>query len=112
MTGFYMQYLESTYHHNLSKILSHRIRAKHPSILGVCRRRNWRDPVYECYRKPEGYFCLVIVNGREYKTDSPYESDILGLENAAMRAYMVCRNFSKNGGLLAKNGIVQGLEVD
>lgn len=26
-----------------------------------------------------------------------------------MRAFMVCRNFSVNGGMLARNGIVQGL---
>ncbi|CAK7226056.1 hypothetical protein SBRCBS47491_006097 [Sporothrix bragantina] len=87
--GFYMQYLES-----------------------LCRRRGWTDPMYECYRDSSGYTCLVLVNGREYQTDLAYESDMLAQENAAMRAFMVCRNFSVNGGMLARNGIVQGLPAD
>lgn len=78
-------------------------------ILGLCRRRGWTDPAYECYRDHSGYTCLVLVNGREYQTDLAYESDVLAQENAAMRAFMVCRNFSVNGGMLARNGIVQGL---
>ncbi|RDA93860.1 hypothetical protein CP533_4488 [Ophiocordyceps camponoti-saundersi (nom. inval.)] len=86
MGGFYMQYLES-----------------------LCRRRGWTDPSYECYRDINGFTCLVLVNGREYQTDLAYESDTLAQENAAMRAFMVCRNFSVNGGMLARNGIVQGL---
>ena len=53
-----------------------------------------------------------MVNNREYQTDLAYESDDLAQENAAMRAFMVCRNFSVNGGMLARNGIVQGLPVD
>jgi hypothetical protein len=80
--------------------------------LGLCRRRGWRDPMYECYRDPNGYTCLVLVNGREYQTDLAYESDVLAQENAAMRAFMVCRNFSVNGGMLARNGIVQGLPAN
>ncbi|KAM7211404.1 hypothetical protein V8F06_013204 [Rhypophila decipiens] len=84
--GFYMQYLES-----------------------LCRRRGWHDPMYECYHDSQGYWCLVLVNGREYQTDLARESDSLAQENAAMRAFMVCRNFSVNGGMLARNGIVQGL---
>lgn len=51
----------------------------------------------------------MLVNGREYQTDLAYESDGLAQENAAMRAFMVCRNFSVNGGMLARNGVVQGL---
>lgn len=86
MGGFYMAYLES-----------------------LCRRRGWRDPLYETYRSSSGFTCLVLVNGREYQTDLAYESDGLAQENAAMRAFMVCRNFSVNGGMLARNGIVQGL---
>ncbi|KAK4200862.1 hypothetical protein QBC40DRAFT_67199 [Triangularia verruculosa] len=86
MVGFYMQYLES-----------------------LCRRRGWHDPSYECYRGSTGYTCLVLVNGREYQTDLAYESGNLAQENAAMRAFMVCRNFSVNSGMLAHNGIVQGL---
>jgi len=89
MGGFYMQYLE-----------------------GLCRRRGWRDPLYETYRTNSGYTCLVLVNGREYQTDLAYESDQLAQENAAMRAFMVCRNFSVNGGMLARNGVVQGLPAN
>lgn len=77
--------------------------------LGLCRRRGWTDPMYECYHDQGGFTCLVLVNGREYQTDLTYESDTLAQENAAMRAFMVCRNFSVNGGMLARNGIVQGL---
>lgn len=77
--------------------------------IGLCRRRGWQDPCYECYREPSGYTCLVLVNGREYQTDITYKSDTLAQENAAMRAFMVCRNFSVNGGMLARNGVVQGL---
>ncbi|KAJ2902650.1 uncharacterized protein MKZ38_000317 [Zalerion maritima] len=90
MGGFYMQYLES-----------------------LCRRRGWRDPMYECYTDMTGFYtCHVLVNGREYQTDCAYESDVLAQENAAMRAFMVCRNFSVNGGMLARNGIVQGLPAN
>lgn len=80
--------------------------------IGLCRRRGWQDPTYECYRDPSGYTCLVLVNGREYQTDISYESDVLAQENAAMRAFMVCRNFSVNGGMLARNGVVQGLPAN
>lgn len=83
-----------------------------PSLIscsGLCRRREWPGPLYETYRSRTGYTCLVLVNGREYQTDLAYESDHLARENAAMRAFMVCRNFSVNGGMLARNGIVQGL---
>src|SRR5690554_5125934 len=65
--------------------------------------------MYEVYRSSSGFTCLVLVNGREYRTDLAYESDQLAQENAAMRAFMVCRNFSVNGGMLARNGVVQGL---
>ena len=77
--------------------------------VGLCRRRGWRDPRYDTYRSSSGFTCLVLVNGREYQTDLAYESDGLAQENAAMRAFMVCRNFSVNGGMLARNGVVQGL---
>ncbi|ROT36626.1 hypothetical protein SODALDRAFT_325930 [Sodiomyces alkalinus F11] len=82
------------------------------SYAGLCRRRGWQDPTYECYRDSSGFTCLVLVNGREYQTDLAYESDALAQENAAMRAFMVCRNFSVNGGMLARNGIVQGLPAE
>jgi hypothetical protein len=81
-------------------------------LESLCRRRGWHDPTYECYRDSNGYTCLVLVNGREYQTDLTYESGTLAQENAAMRAFMVCRNFSVNGGMLARNGFVQGLPAD
>lgn len=81
-------------------------------LIGLCRRRGWRDPLYETYRSTSGFTCLVLVNGREYQTDLTYESDGLAQENAAMRAFMVCRNFSVNGGMLARNGVVQGLPAN
>jgi len=81
-------------------------------LAGLCQRRSWQDPLYETYKSSSGYTCLVLVNGREYQTDLAYESDFLAQENAAMRAFMVCRNFSVNGGMLARNGVVQGLPVD
>ncbi|KAG9228981.1 hypothetical protein BJ875DRAFT_508212 [Amylocarpus encephaloides] len=82
MGGFYMAYLES-----------------------LCRRRGWRDPLYETYRSSSGFTCLVLVNGREYQTDLAYESDGLAQENAAMRAFMVCRNFSVNGVADTREGV-------
>ena len=51
----------------------------------------------------------MLVDGREYKTDVAYESDGLAQVNAAMRAFMVCRNSSINGGMLARNGVIQRL---
>ncbi|RDL35112.1 uncharacterized protein BP5553_07043 [Venustampulla echinocandica] len=87
--GFYMAYLES-----------------------LCRRRCWLDPRYATVRSPSGFTCVVLVNGRVYRTDISYESDGLAQENAAMRAFMVCRNFSVNGGMLARNGVVQGLTAN
>lgn len=68
--------------------------------------------MYETYRTSSGYTCHVQVHGREYQTDLTYASDELAQENAAMRAFMVCRNFSVNGGMLARNGVVQGLPAD
>lgn len=78
---------------------------------GLCQRRGWHDPMFEVRRGSSGFTCLVLVNGREYQTDQPYKTDQLAQENAAMRAFMVCRNFSINGGMLARNGVVQGLPV-
>lgn len=65
--------------------------------------------MYESCKTKNGYTCLVLVNGREYQTDLAYQYNELAQENAAMRAYMVCTNFSINGGMLARNGVVQGL---
>lgn len=50
---------------------------------GLCQRRGWHDPQYECYRTKSGYTCLVLVNGREYQTDLPYVTNSLAQENAA-----------------------------
>ncbi|KAK0708249.1 hypothetical protein B0H67DRAFT_495798 [Lasiosphaeris hirsuta] len=130
MGGFYMQYLESKLSIEslrcalpVSVGLRRFMLGCHADALlhviiqpcffaGLCRRRGWMDPMYECYHDSNGYTCLVLVNGREYQTDLAYESDNLAQENAAMRAFMVCRNFSVNGGMLARNGIVQGLPAD
>jgi hypothetical protein len=68
--------------------------------------------MYESYHGVTGYTCHVLVNGREYQTDWAYESDNLAQENAALKAYMVCTNFSANNGMLARNGVVQGLPAD
>lgn len=95
---------------NLRCNLSSELALTYPA--GLCRRRGWRDPLYETYRNSSGFTCLVLVNGREYQTDLTYESDGLAQENAAMRAFMVCRNFSVNGGMLARNGVVQGLPAN
>ncbi|KAI1763578.1 hypothetical protein GGR53DRAFT_497178 [Hypoxylon sp. FL1150] len=89
MGGFYMQYLES-----------------------LCRRRGWQDPSYECFRDPSGYTCLVSVNGRQYRTDLPFESDHLAQENVAMRAFMGCRNFSVDRVTRARHDIVQDFPAD
>ena len=83
--------------------------------LGLCRRRQWPDPVYESYRSRAGYACVARVNNREYQTDATYETEILARENAAMRAYLICRNFSVNDGMYPsghrRGGVLQGLPV-
>lgn len=79
--------------------------------LDLCRRRGWRDPMYETYKGGSGFTCLVLVNGRQYQTDLTYVTDILAQENAAMNAFRVCQQFSTNMGMLAHNGVVQGLPV-
>lgn len=43
---------------------------------------------------------MVRVNNREYHTDVGFESEQLSVENAAQRAYLICRNFSMNDGML------------
>ncbi|KAI9814632.1 MAG: hypothetical protein M1827_003188 [Pycnora praestabilis] len=84
-------------------------------MFGLCRRRRWPDPLYESYRTPSGYTCMVRVNNREYQTDTIHESETLSRENAAMRAYLICRNFSVNDGMYPagqnKGGVMQGLPV-
>lgn len=58
---------------------------------------------------------MVRVNNREYQTDEVYGSETLARENAAMRAYLICRNFSVNDGMYPvghdHGGVVQGIPV-
>ena len=80
---------------------------------GLCDRRHWPRPQYETYSSSRGYGCVVTVNNREYQTDSEFPSDSLARENAAMRAYLLCRNFSVNDGMYptghSHGGVVQGI---
>ncbi|KAJ5388143.1 hypothetical protein N7509_010684 [Penicillium cosmopolitanum] len=82
---------------------------------GLCRRRRWPEPSYEAYTSPTGFTCVVRVNNREYQTDAVYGSEELARESAAMRAYLICRNFSVNDGKYPAGtnhgGIVQGIPV-
>ena len=84
-------------------------------IAGLCRRRQWPQPHFESYRTSAGYACVARVNNREYQTDTTYGSDLLARENAAMRAYLICRNFSVNDGMYpsghARGPVLQGLPV-
>lgn len=56
---------------------------------------------------------MVTVNNREYQTDAYYSTESLAKENAAMRAYLICRNFSVNDGMYPvghnHGGVVQGI---
>lgn len=84
-------------------------------MTGLCKRRHWTEPHYDSFRSPTGYTCVVRVNNREYKTDSICESEIMARENAAMRAYLICRNFSVNDGMYPvghdHGGVLQGIPV-
>ena len=52
------------------------------------------------------------MNNREYQTDTLCASELLARENAAMRAYLICRNFSVNDGMYVREGEgVQGIPV-
>lgn len=55
------------------------------------------------------------VNNREYQTDEVFESEVLARESAAMRAYLICRNFSVNDGMYPAGhdhgGVMQGIPV-
>ena len=82
---------------------------------GLCRRRHWPEPLYDSAVYSSGFACVVRVNNREYQTDTVYESQALAEENAAMRAYLICRNFSVNDGMYPAGhdhgGIPQGFPV-
>ncbi|KAF2089641.1 hypothetical protein K490DRAFT_72352 [Saccharata proteae CBS 121410] len=85
-------------------------------LTGLCQRRHWPEPMYECDRTRRGYTCTVRVNNREYTTDAEYETDELARNAAATRAYMICRNFSVNDGMYpgqrqGQGGVIQGLPV-
>lgn len=59
------------------------------------------------------------VNNREYCTDVPYKTDKLARDGAAQKAFMICRAFSANDGMIpgqrpgqgSASGVVQGLPV-
>lgn len=82
---------------------------------GLCRRRRWQEPHYEPFGGAGRYTCVVRVNNREYQTDAVFENETLARENAAMRAYLICRNFSVNDGMYPaghdNGGVVQGIPV-
>ncbi|KAL4891064.1 hypothetical protein BDV59DRAFT_194528 [Aspergillus ambiguus] len=84
-------------------------------LASLCRRRRWPEPAYESYAVPTGYTCIVRVNNREYQTDEVCASATLARENAAMRAYLICRNFSVNDGMYPAGhdhgGVLQGIPV-
>ncbi|KAB8256958.1 hypothetical protein BDV32DRAFT_128355 [Aspergillus pseudonomiae] len=84
-------------------------------LASLCRRRRWPEPQFEVYEGPTGYTCIVRVNNREYQTDTVYQNETLARENAAMRAYLICRNFSVNDGMYPAGhdhgGVVQGMPV-
>ncbi|KAJ5168953.1 uncharacterized protein N7482_004547 [Penicillium canariense] len=84
-------------------------------LASLCRRRRWPEPSYEAYATTSGYTCVVRVHNREYQTDTIYKSEVLARESAAMRAYLICRNFSVNDGMYPAGhdhgGVVQGIPV-
>lgn len=68
---------------------------------GLCTRRSWPAPQFVPFRTRRGYGCVVRVNNREYSTgDTCYESEELARNAAATQAYMICRNFSVNDGMI------------
>lgn len=84
-------------------------------LSSLCRRREWPEPHYESYGSHAGFACVARVNNREYQTDTTYGSEMLARENAAMRAYLICRNFSINDGMYPSGHntgtVLQGLPV-
>ncbi|EED24476.1 conserved hypothetical protein [Talaromyces stipitatus ATCC 10500] len=84
-------------------------------LASLCKRRHWSEPHYDSFQSSTGYTCVVRVNNREYKTDSICESEVMARENAAMRAYLICRNFSVNDGMYPAGhdhgGVLQGVPV-
>lgn len=86
--------------------------------LDLCQRRQWPEPIYRLFRTGPGFVCVARVNNREYQTDTMHENERLAQENAAMRAYLICQNFSKSDGMYPTShkgrrggDVVQGLPV-
>ena len=63
--------------------------------IGLCRRRRWSDPHYECVKYNQGYSCSVRVNQRDYVTDAAFPTDALAREAAAQLAYQYSVNESQ-----------------
>ncbi|MCJ1313372.1 hypothetical protein MMC25_007050 [Agyrium rufum] len=86
-------------------------------IADLCSRRQWPEPSYQILSDPYsgGYKCIVRVNNREYITEKPFTDLQLARENAAMRAYIICRDesqFLKRGRREQQvDGIFQGRPV-
>ncbi|KAF2154691.1 hypothetical protein K461DRAFT_100379 [Myriangium duriaei CBS 260.36] len=90
-------------------------------LTSLCTRRNWPTPQFVPFRHRRGHGCVVRVNNREYSTgDTAYESEELAKNAAATQAYMICRNFSVNDGMMpgqrpgmaaASDAVCQGLPV-
>ena len=86
--------------------------------IDLCHRRQWPEPLYASFRTRSGFICVARVNNREYQTDTTFESERLARENAAMRAYLICQNFSKSDGMYpsrhkgrGSGDVVQGIPV-
>ena len=84
----------------------------------LCQRRQWPEPIYRLFPTGPGWICVARVNNREYQTDTIHENERLAQENAAMRAYLICQNFSKSDGMYPSGhkgrrggDVVQGLPV-
>ncbi|KAI1325075.1 hypothetical protein F5Y16DRAFT_379252 [Xylariaceae sp. FL0255] len=86
-----------------------KMKTKLSAFLALCLRRGWSSPSYKSYPECGGYSCRVLVNEREYHTDIIHQSASMAMENAATRAFMKIRSFSAHGGMVARNGIVQGV---
>lgn len=84
-------------------------------LEGLCQRRNYPTPLYTVYGSRSGFYCVVRVNNREYQSDKYYSSEKMAKENAALRAYNLCKNLSNNDGMYPAGyhhgGLVQGVPV-
>jgi len=84
-------------------------------LASLCERRNYPAPLYSIVRSTSGFRCVVRVNNREYQSDSYYSSEKMARENAALRAYNLCKNLSSNDGMYPAGyhhgGLVQGVPV-